>query len=192
MARPQTRSRAALVILDAINPFDFEGAEQISEAAIAASRVIEGLRAEADGLGIPTIYVNDNYGHWGSEKDEIVRDCAQGSAAADQIIGRLAPRPSDYFVIKPHYSGFYATNLTALLDRLDVGRLTITGFAADICVLFTAADAHMRGYELWVPADATASESGDHLRWTLENMAKSMKALTDPTDSLRLTDWAGA
>jgi nicotinamidase-related amidase len=51
---------------------------------------------------------------------------------------------NDYFVIKPQFSGFYSSNLSALLPRLVARRLILTGVAADICVLFTAADAHMR------------------------------------------------
>ena len=184
--------KTALLILDAINPFDFDGAGDIAEAAVEASAVIAGLRDEADALGLPTIYVNDNYGHWGSEKAQIVRDAAKGSKTAATFIGRLAPRPADYFVIKPHFSGFYATILTALLDRLQIDRLVLTGYAADICVLFTAGDAHMRGYELWIPADATASEQDEHRCWALETMVKSMDARTEATDALDLKTWAAA
>ena len=186
---PKARSRAALLILDAINPFDFPGSDGIAEAALAASAVIAGLRDIADALRMPTIYVNDNYGHWGSEKSQIVTEAAKGSETAAVIVDRLAPRPADYFVIKPQFSGFYATNLTALLDQLEVGRLVLTGYAADICVLFTAADAHMRAYDLWIPADAVASETGAHKQWALEIMTKSMDAVTEATGNLSLSAW---
>ena len=186
---PKTRSRAALLILDAINPFDFPGSDDIAQAAVAASAVIADLRDTADALGMPTIYVNDNYGHWGSERSQIVAEAAKGSETAAVIVGRLAPRSADYFVIKPQFSGFYATNLTALLDQLEVGRLVLTGYAADICVLFTAADAHMRAYDLWIPADAVASETGAHKQWALEIMAKSMDAAIDATRNLSLSAW---
>jgi nicotinamidase-related amidase len=190
MAGKPERSHTALLILDAINPFDFEGAADMCAAAVEASAVIANLRAAADAAGAPTIYVNDNYGHWGSEKAQIVRDAAHASKTASDIIRRLSPRQDDYFVIKPHFSGFYATNLTALLDRLEVERLVLTGFAADICVLFTAADAHMRGYGLWTPADAVASETAERKRWALEIMTQSMDARTDPTTDLTLEGWA--
>jgi nicotinamidase-related amidase len=178
-----------LLILDAINPFDFPGSDDIAEEAVAASAAIARLRDTADALRMPTIYVNDNYGHWGSEKSQIVAEAATGSETAAMIVGRLAPRPADYFVIKPHFSAFYATNLTALLDQLEVGRLVLTGYAADICVLFTAADAHMRAYDLWIPADAVASETSAHKQWALEIMAKSMGAAIDATRNLSLGAW---
>lgn len=56
-------------------------------------------------------------------------------------------------------------------------------------VLFTAADAHMRAYDLWVPGDTVASESEDHRRWALAIMRHSMAAETRPTTELTLTDW---
>ena len=182
-------SRAALLILDAVNPFDFDGADGIAPAAVEASQVIARLRKAADSARCPTIYVNDNYGHWNSEKDAIVGHARAATATAKAIVGRLKPRKTDYFVIKPQFSGFYATNLTALLDTLGVGRLVLAGFAADICVLFTAADAHMRGYDLWVPADAVASETDERRRWALEIAARSMGAQTAPTTALSLRQW---
>ena len=60
---------------------------------------------------------------------------------------RLRPDDNDYFVIKPQFSGFYSTNLPVLLPKLGVDRLILTGVATDICVLFTAGDAHMREIE---------------------------------------------
>jgi nicotinamidase-related amidase len=191
MAEPEARSHTALLIMDAINPFDFPGSENIAAAA-AASEIIARLRGAADGLDVPTVYVNDNYGHWDSEKAQIVEHARPASRTAPEVIGRLEPRPDDYFIIKPQFSGFYTTNLTALLDRLDIGRLILTAYAADICVLFTAADAHMRGYDLWIPSDATASETDAHKRWALEIIAKSMPAVTDPTTMLTLPGWVAA
>ena len=41
----------------------------------------------------------------------------------------------------------------SLLSYLAAQKLIITGFAADICVLFTADDAYMQDYELVVTSD---------------------------------------
>jgi hypothetical protein len=122
------------------------------------------------------IYVNDDYGQWHSEKSKIVEACASEESPGRAVVQRIAPREDDYFVIKPQFSGFYSINLPVLLPKLGVSRLIITGIVADICVLFTAADAHMRAYGLWVPSDAVASETGERTRWALEIMQKSMQA----------------
>ena len=102
------------------------------------------------------------------------------------------PGSPDLFVIKPQFSGFYSTNLPVLLPKLGATRLILTGVAADICVLFTAGDAHMREYDLWVPSDAVASVNPERTRWALEIMEKSMNAEVRPTAELSLDDWLGA
>jgi nicotinamidase-related amidase len=74
----------------------------------------------------------------------------------------LRPEENDYFVSKPHHSGFYASALEVLLQSLGAKKLIITGFAADICVLFTANDAYMRDYEIIIPG--RLHRLRDHLR----------------------------
>ncbi len=180
-----------LLLVDVINPMDFEGADALRGPAAAAARAIRALRDQADALGVPVVYVNDNYGHWGSEKAAIVAACGSASPAGWTLVDLLAPRPDDFFVIKPQFSGFYATNLPVLLPHLGVNRVVITGLVADICVLFTAADAHMREYGIWVPADAIASESAERRHWALSIMSRSMAAEIRPAAELALSDWVG-
>jgi nicotinamidase-related amidase len=183
-------SDVALLLIDFINPMNFEGAEALVDAATTASAVALRLRKEADRLKIPTIYVNDNHGHWRSERSWIVENCARAGDAARRLVRRIAPRARDYFVIKPHLSGFYATSLPVLLPKLGVNRIVLTGVATDICVLFTAADAHMRDYDLWIPSDAVASESQERRDWALDIMHKSMNAEVRPSTVLALDSWA--
>ncbi len=83
-------------------------------------------------------------------------------------------------------------NLPVLLPKLGVSRLILTGMATDICVLFTAADAHMRDYALWVPEDAVAGTSRERQRWALELMRQSMKATTTATTEMTLDHWFAA
>ncbi|HET8612127.1 MAG TPA: isochorismatase family cysteine hydrolase, partial [Sphingomonas sp.] len=180
---------AGLLIVDMLNDFDFRQGDALLRHAEPAAEVIGRLRDEADAAGLPVIYVNDNYGLWHGDADSIVEHCLKASPQARPILERLRPRRKDYLVVKPEFSGFYATTLSALLPRLGVTRLLLTGAAADICVLFTAADAHMREYELRVPADAVASTDPERRDWALDIMAKSMSADTRPTGELSLADW---
>lgn len=176
------------MIIDIVNDFKFDGGDRLLARAGEAADAILGLREQADRLGVPTFYVNDNYGHWRSERSSIIEACAREPRARELVL-RMAPRDCDYFVIKPQFSGFYATNLPVLLPRLGVSRLVLTGIAADICVLFTAADAHMRDYGLWIPEDAVASDSDDRKAWALGIMRNSMNADTSSTRSLDLHAW---
>ncbi|MGR4866042.1 isochorismatase family cysteine hydrolase [Caulobacter sp. LARHSG274] len=178
-----------LLIIDMINPMDFSGAEAMLPRIDALVATVLDLRRQADALGVPVVYVNDNYGQWHSERSKIIETCAAPDRPGREMIRRIAPRPDDYFVIKPQVSGFYATNLPVLLPKLGVRRLVLTGIAADICVLFTAADAHMRDYDLWIPPDAVAGEDERRAQWALAIMRQSLAAETRPTRELDLKRW---
>jgi nicotinamidase-related amidase len=184
---PRAPRSAALVLLDILNPLDFPGASTLRDAAVELVDPLLRLRDAADAAGVPIVYVNDNHGAWHAERSALV-DAVRDSPGA-LLATMLAPRDHDYFVVKPQFSGFYATTLSALLPRLGVDRLILAGIAADICVLFTAADAHMREYRLWVPSDAVAGEEADRTRWALGIMEKTMGAETRPTDTLSLAAW---
>jgi len=186
--RDSPRGNTALVILDMISEMDFAGASTMLRDVEIAARTILKLRDAADEARLPVIYVNDNFGEWHSERYRLV-ERALASKGGHAFVARLAPRDGDYFIIKPQFSGFYATNLPVLLPKLGVDRLVLTGMAADICVLFTAADAHMRDYQLWIPEDAVAAESAERRRWALEIMKQSMGAETRATTRLKLPTW---
>ena len=184
---PRATGRTALLIIDMINDMAFEEGDELVAAIDDIVDGVAGLRDRAEKAGVPVIYVNDNFGQWHSDRQRII-DHVEGTAG-QAALQRLRPRSSDYFIIKPQVSGFYATNLPVLLPRLGVSRLILAGVAADICVLFTAADAHMREYALWVPNDVVASDRPEHRDWALGIMTKSMDAETRPTTELTLEDW---
>jgi nicotinamidase-related amidase len=183
------RGGTALLIIDMINRFDFPGSEDLLPKAVAAADIMLSLRSAADRLDLPTIYVNDNYGEWHSDRDSLIEHCLDHGCGNRDLVDKIRPRERDLFIIKPQVSGFYATNLPVVLPQLGASRLILTGIATDICVLFTAADAHMRDYDLWVPADAVASDKDEHGRWALELMAKSLEADTRPTGEQTLDSW---
>jgi nicotinamidase-related amidase len=89
----------------------------------------------------------------------------------------LAPAPEDYFVLKPKSSAFFGTTLHSLLNHLEVTTLVLTGVAADVCILFTAHDAHLRDYQIIVPSDCVASNLKRETTVALANMKKATHAL---------------
>ncbi|WP_255357933.1 hypothetical protein [Geomicrobium sp. JCM 19037] len=56
--------------------------------------------------------MNDNYGRWQSDFNEVIQHCKNASSSAEQIIQWLQPETSDYFVLKPQFSGFFYTHWT--------------------------------------------------------------------------------
>lgn len=184
--RDAGRGGVALLIIDLLNRFDFEGGGLLKANAKKIVEPIQALRVSMDAADAPVIYVNDNFGEWHSEKSKLVERAAE---CTPDLIRELAPREKDYFVIKPQLSGFYSTNLPLLLPKLGVSRLVLAGVATDICVLFTAADAHMRDYALWVPGDAVAAESDERGAWALDIMRRHLGVEIQATAELDLADW---
>lgn len=148
---------SAVLIIDVINDFAFPGSDQLLEQMPPVVEAIDALRHRADALQRPVIHVNDNFGRWRSNFDQVIEYCRRNGATGGAIAGKLSPRDGDYFVLKPGQSGFFQTPLPALLEHLKIKRLVLAGVAGDQCVLTTAMEAHMRDFELWVPADTTAS-----------------------------------
>jgi nicotinamidase-related amidase len=147
----------ALVLIDVLNALDFEGSERFAERALEVSRRLVTLRKRANEAGVPVVYVNDNAGRWRSDLDGVIRNATRDDAPGADSSRLLLPEPDDYVILKPKHSGFYSTPLDTLLTYLRTERLILTGFSAERCVLFTANDAFLRDYELFVPSDCVAA-----------------------------------
>jgi nicotinamidase-related amidase len=124
--RPATGA-SALLIIDMINDLEFSGGRDMLSAAQSAARAIMRLGQQARSAGVPVVYVNDNYGQWHSQQSLIVDHCSREGTRGADIVKLLKPEEDDYFVVKPQFSGFYSTNLPALLPRLGARRLILTG-----------------------------------------------------------------
>jgi nicotinamidase-related amidase len=156
-------TRSALLLIDVVSDFDFHGGDELAVHALAAARRLARLRERVRGLEAPIVYVNDNFGKWRSDFAATLSAAAAPKSRGRQIAELLAPGPDDYFVLKPRHSGFFGSPLEILLQHLEVSRLVIGGWQTHMCVLFTAADAHMRGFELVAPEDCSAAASAhDH------------------------------
>ncbi|MDR6851785.1 nicotinamidase-related amidase [Sphingomonas sp. BE123] len=173
-----------MLIIDMINQFDFDDAASARQQLIDVVPRIRALRDAADRAQSPVVYINDNFGEWHSERSRLI-----ARVEDHEEIAPILPRPSDYFVIKPQFSGFYATNLPVLLPKLGVNRLILSGIATEMCVFVTAADAHMRDYRLWVPGDAVVSVCPSHGRAALEIMQHSMGAQIVPSTDQNVSCW---
>ena len=178
--------RVALVIIDMINAFDFQGADAMLPRALAAARAIAALKQRARNSGVPVVYVNDNFGRWRSDFRSILEHCLRDGVPGKPIAELLRPDPEDYFVLKPKHSGFQFTTLDVLLEHLGAQTLVLTGVAGNFCVLFTAHDAYMRDYHLVVPSDCVASQTEAEDRQALDHMARVTKADTRESSAIDL------
>jgi nicotinamidase-related amidase len=167
---------AALLLIDVINDFEFENGEQLLKLAMPVGKQIANLKSQAKRAGVPVIYVNDNFGKWRSDLNKIVAHCLEDGVRGEPFAKLVVPDEEDYFVLKPKHSGFYGTSLELLLKHVGARSLILAGIAGNNCVLFTANDAYMRDYQLFVPADCVVSQSEEENHYALKQMEKVLKA----------------
>jgi nicotinamidase-related amidase len=175
----------ALLLIDVINDFDFPEADELLKYARKMAPNLLRLKRRAQEAGIPVIYVNDNFGRWKSDFRHTVNHCAQHGRGRD-VVKLLRPEKSDYFVLKPKHSGFFSTTLETLLRYLETQILILTGIAGNFCVLFTANDAYMRDFNLFVPSDCTVSNTKKENESALGLMKKFLKADTRLSSGIAL------
>jgi nicotinamidase-related amidase len=176
----------ALLLIDVINDLDFAHGQALLKQALPMATKIAALKRRAKAAGIPSIYVNDNFGRWQSDFQQVLRHCLDEDVCGKPLARLLQPDAEDYFVLKPKHSGFYATTLELLLQALGVHTLILTGIAGNICVLFTANDAYMRGYRLIIPADCVAAQTVRENTSALHLMQTVLKADIRPSTALDL------
>jgi nicotinamidase-related amidase len=184
-------SSVALILIDLINDFEFDGADPMFNNTLAIAQPIAKLKKNAKAAGIPVIYVNDNFGKWQSDFRKLVDHCVEDNVKGKPIAQLLRPDEQDYFVLKPKHSAFYSTSLELLLRYLKANTLILTGIAGNICVLFTASDGYMRDFNLLVPQDCIASETEADNQHALAYMSKVLKADTRRSTEIDLKVIAG-
>ena len=177
-------SGTALLLIDVINDLAFEGSQPLIAEAEAMAPKLALLKRRADRAGVPVIYINDNFGQWRSDFRRTVAHCTARTSPGRRVSQRLRPTPRDYFVLKPKHSGFYDTTLDTLLADLHVRRVILTGIAGNICVLFTANDAYMRGLKIFAPADCIVSNTARDNQNALRQIDIVLKGNITPSDRL--------
>jgi nicotinamidase-related amidase len=173
-------SRTAVIVIDMINGYDFPDAERVVPSAEQAVPRIERLIAQAPGNDMPVIYVNDNFGHWRSNRDELVEEALQGERP--QLVEPIKPDDDSLFVVKARHSIFYQTPLEYLLNQEDVGKVILTGQVTEQCILYSALDAYIRHFDVQVPPDAVAHIYEELAGAALTMMERNMSADLTPVN----------
>lgn len=186
MASSASPRRTALLLIDVINDMDFDGSASLVQLAEPMARRLRALKKRARAAGLPTIYINDNFGMWRSDFRTLVDHCLTANVPGRTVAKMLRPDTKDYFVLKPKQSAFYGTTLDTLLRDLKTKSVIITGIAGDNCVLFSANDAYMRDLKLLIPSDCVASETEAENQYALQLMKKVVKADLTPSAELDL------
>jgi nicotinamidase-related amidase len=175
----------ALLLIDVVNDLAFPGSDALIEQAEPMAQRLAAFSRRARAADVPIVYVNDNFGQWRSDFRRTVAHCTARSSPGRVVSGRLRPTSRDYF--KPKHSGFYDTTLDTLLHDLGVRRVVVTGIAGNICVLFTANDAYMRGFRIFAPLDCIVSNTAEDNAHALRQIETVLKGRTAPSTRLRFS-----
>jgi len=184
-------ARSAIIVVDMQNDFGADGGmfhragidiSMIRRAVAPTARALTAARASR----IPVIYLKmafrpdlsdagplDSPNHArhlllgvgkavrapnGSKSRVLIRDTWN-----TDILPELAPEPQDIVLYKHRFSGFFQTDLDAILASLNIKYLIVTGCTTSICVESTIRDAMFRDYSCVLLADCTAEPIGNDL-----------------------------
>lgn len=78
------------------------------------------------------------------------------------------PIEGEYLISKRRYSAFFGTDLEILLKGLHVDTLYLIGGLTDVCIHYTAVDAHQNDYHIRVVTDAVSGSSQDAHNYALQ------------------------
>ncbi len=96
-----------------------------------------------------------------------------------EIIPRLSPLPDEKVFLKNTYDAFYDTGLDEYLRNKSIEQVLITGVLTQLCCETTARSAFVRGYEVYIPADALSTSSEELHIGSLMNLASGFASITD-------------
>lgn len=100
------------------------------------------------------------------------------------ILNELSPNPGEAVFTKTTYDAFMGTELDSFLDAREMRQVLVVGVLTHMCCETTARSAFCRGYEVYVPADATASSNEERHLQSLKAMADSVAMVTSTAEVL--------
>ena len=131
-------STTALIVVDMINSYDHPDGEKLAESVKQTLPKMAELIERAADEDVQVIYVNDNFGAWNSNREELVEEAMKALRGSDRAD---PPEHDTAFVVKARHSIFYETPLEYLLRENDIERVVLIGQATEQCILYSALDA---------------------------------------------------
>jgi nicotinamidase-related amidase len=162
--RPQLRleaKRCALLCIDLVNYFaNPAGRAYLPASAAAVPRVaqlVEAFRARDAAVAF-TRHGHDGPGDLGM-LGRFYSDWVREGEDESRLVETFAPRDDEPVFRKRTYDAFVGTELEAWLRRRGCDQVLVTGVLTHLCCETTARSAFVRGFEVYVAADATATST---------------------------------
>jgi nicotinamidase-related amidase len=183
-------SGTALIVVDMLNAYEHADAEQLTRNVERALPAMKELIQRAADEDVLTVYVNDNFGAWNSNRDDLLEEVMGGEFR--HLVEPIAPQPDTLFVVKARHSIFYQTPLEYLLSQEGVDRIVLIGQVTEQCILYSALDAYIRHLQVVIPRDAVAEIHEDLAEASLRMMEVNMDAQVCTADEVDLRGGGGA
>jgi nicotinamidase-related amidase len=179
-------SRTALLVVDMLNSYEHADAERLTRNVERAIEPMAELIRRAADEDVLTVYVNDNFGSWTSNRDDLIKQAMGGKFR--ELVEPILPAEDTLFVVKARHSAFYQTPLEYLLSQEGVDRIVMTGQVTEQCILYSALDAYIRHLEVAVPRDAVAHIHDELAEAALKMMEVNMDAEIAEAASVELRE----
>ena len=130
-----------------------------AERSVRMIRLVDRARE----LGVPVVFIQEVHKR---DMVDIGRElegaegphCIEDDPKNDFIDG-LEPRPEEFHIKKRRYSAFFGTELEIVLKAYKADTVILFGGLTDVCVHYTAVDAHQHDYRVRVATDAVGGSS---------------------------------
>ncbi|MFJ8602460.1 cysteine hydrolase family protein [Streptomyces shenzhenensis] len=124
---------------------------------------VRELIARTREQGIPVVWIQEvhkpNLVDIGRELDGAEGPhCIEGRPETELSRG-LEPRPDEFLIRKRRYSAFFGTELEIVLKAYRAETVILIGGLTDVCVHYTAVDAHQHDYRVRVVTDCVGGSS---------------------------------
>jgi nicotinamidase-related amidase len=163
------------IVVDVLNGFTKEGNLASPRCTAAIPRIRDAID-ERRRAGDQLIFLADTHDPNDREFEIFPVHCVRGTHESE-VVDELQPfLKAATLIRKRRYSGFFETNLDAVLKAARPEQVTVVGIDTDICVLHTIADLRNRDYRIVVPAQAVETfdapgHPGDEVqRWALSHL----------------------
>ena len=167
--------KTAVLVVDLVNDFTQpDGAiyyETTGEMFPRAVRFIQEMRRR----GALIVYIQQVMPREEAQRlspDLPVRACCVEGGGGELLDQRLPVLPEDPIVRKTRASGFFRTELEALLLRHGVRNVAVIGTKTNCCVRATATDASMRDYRTFLINDCVSTNTAELNRFHCEDIGK--------------------
>jgi bifunctional isochorismate lyase / aryl carrier protein len=189
--RPHLRlvpQRSALVVVDMLRYFASPEGRSFLPAAAAIVPNLVQLIAAWRRLAVPVFFTR--HCHEGAHDlgmlGRFFSDYIRCGEAESEMLPALAPRADDVVVRKTTYDSFLGTDLEAALRQRGVEQTLVTGVLTHLCCDTTARSAFCRGFEVYMPVDATASSNEELHLGALRGLADGVAVLMTTREVLAL------